>query len=161
MKDHDPKRRELLVLLTSLPVGFVIGCEAEPRRLPAVAPVLSPEDSLRKLILLIGPWSETDKREAEDFARRFLAAKDGGGAYLPGSGELVQGLASRFPGGTMAVGKVDLRGLPAAERELLVNLVKQFYSLVEVRFRVSNEPPFGECQEDWLRHTRAPASEKV
>ena len=161
MKDHELKRRELLAILASLPIGVLISCESEPRVLPAVAPLLSPEESLRKLILLVGPWPETDKREAEDFSRRFLQAKQAAGPYLERSGELIRGLASRFPDGTVAVSGVELRGLPEPERALLVNLVKQVYSLVEVRFRVCDEPPFGECQEDRLRYTRAPAPRKV
>ncbi len=161
MKDHDPRRRELLAILASLPIGLLVGCETESRMLPTIAPVLSPEESVRKLILLVGPWSETEKRAAEDFSRRFLQAKQAAGPYLEGSGELIQGLASRFPNGTMAVRGIDLQGLPVPERELLVNLVKQIYSLVEVRFQVCQEPPFGECQEDRLRHTRAPARGKA
>jgi hypothetical protein len=46
--------------------------------------------------------------------------------------------------------------LPADERELLVNLVSHLYSFVEVRFVVANEPPWGACQADRTRHTRAP-----
>jgi hypothetical protein len=58
---------------------------------------------------------------------------------------LVQSLAGRFPADTMANKEINLRKLPAKERELLVKLVKQLYSFIEVRFFVSDETPGGIC----------------
>ena len=43
------------------------------------------------------------------------------------------------------------------ERELLLQLARDLYSLVEVRFFVSGIPPWGECLGDRTWHTRAPA----
>ncbi|MCP4261734.1 MAG: hypothetical protein GY774_30165, partial [Planctomycetes bacterium] len=136
MKDCDDKRRQFLQLMMSLPVGFVIGCDLRRDRSTAKAPLLSPEEALRKLILLVGPWSTTEKEKAEDFARRFLKAKHTVVPYLPKSSKLVQNLASRFSAETMSLKEINLGNLPAEERELLMKLIRQLYSFIEVRFYV-------------------------
>ncbi len=161
MKDYDLKRRKLLRLLMSLPVGIAVGCDLEPRDAGPQTPPLSPEESLRKLVLALGPWSDTDKTAAERFARRFLAAEHMASPYLPGASEVVQSLASRFPAEAIAWKEINLQNLPAKERELLLKLVKQLYSLIEVRFLVCNEPQYGSCQTDRMMHTRAPMSGKI
>jgi hypothetical protein len=56
----------------------------------------------------------------------------------------------------LAVQDVALKELPPEERKLLMDLVSRLYTLVEVRFDVSHEPPWGECQTDRLRYTRPP-----
>jgi hypothetical protein len=56
----------------------------------------------------------------------------------------------------MALKEVEMGDLSLEERELLLTLVRQIYDLLEVRYYVSGEPPFGECQMDATRHTRAP-----
>jgi len=58
----------------------VIGCDSVWQKAAVVAPVLSPEESLRKLILLLGPWPPAEKERAENFAMRFLKAE-----HAPGS----------------------------------------------------------------------------
>jgi hypothetical protein len=145
MKDYDPDRRQFLIVITSLPVVLVIGCGSEITQPVARAPLLSPEKSLKKLISLLGPWQNTDKEDAEDFARRFLKAKYLVSDYLPKSDKLIQNLASRFPTDTMAIKEVNLGNLPVKEQELLLRIVKQLYSFIEVRFFVSNETPWGVC----------------
>ncbi|MHC4694343.1 MAG: hypothetical protein ACYS67_16510, partial [Planctomycetota bacterium] len=107
---------------------------------------LSPEESLKQLILLLGPWPETEKEKADNFINRFLNAEHVVTAYFPGSGRLVQDLARRFPSGAVAAKQIDLGNLSAKERELLIKLTKQLYSFIEIRFHVSGEPPWGECQ---------------
>ena len=52
---------------------------------------------------------------------------------------------------------IDLEGVPTEERELVLQLTRDLYSLVEVRFYVSSVPPWGECLGDRTWHTRAPA----
>jgi hypothetical protein len=157
MKRHEIERRELLRLLASLPIGLAIGCGTGESIAPARGAPLSPRDSLRKLVLLLGPWSDTDRGAADDFVRRFLAAEPVADPYLTGSAALLQSLASRFPDGTMALQEVDLGSLPPEDRDLLIALAKQLYSFVEVRFLLSGDRPYGQCQGDPLRHTRAPA----
>ncbi len=137
-------------LVLTFPVAYAFGCASEKTLL------LNPEDSLKKLILLLGPWPAAEKQKAEDFARRFLKAKHAVEPYLPGSGTSIQSLARRFPAETMAIREINLGQLPTKERELLVGLTQQLYSFVEVRFDVANEPPWGHCQGDRLWHTRAP-----
>ncbi len=155
------KRRELIKLLVSLPIGLAVGCDTEQRKSDTGAPLLSPEESLRKLVLVLGPWSTSDKEEADDFAQRFLKAGHASGQYLAEASELVQNLASRFPAETMAMDEIDLRNLPAKERELLTRLTSQLYSFIEVRFYVSNEPSWGLCQGDNTWHTRTPMLDKI
>ena len=161
MKEYVLKRRQFLRLLISLPMGFVIGWDLERYESLVYAHTLTPEESLKKLILLLAPWPVTDNKKAEDFARRFLKSKHAFGPYLPVASKLVQSLASRFPDGTLAIKEIDLRSLPAKEKELLMKLVKQLYSFIEVRFYVCNEPPWGECQDDTTRYTRAPTLGKI
>ncbi len=156
MNRHDAKRRKLLKLVISVPLGFVVGCEPAQRGSTVQQTLLDPEQSLEKLILLLGPWSTTDKQQAEDFARRFLGASHAGGLYLPASSELVQSLASRFSNGAMAIREINIQNLPGEEQALLMKLVSQLYSLIEVRLLASNDPPWGACQVDRLRYTRAP-----
>ena len=152
------ERRELLKLLLTLPVGLTVGCEFGGPESADRSPLLSPEESLTRLIQLLGPWSESERRATERFAERFLTAQHAVGPFLPDSIELVQSLASWFPADAIGFREVDLNGLPQEERDLLLTLVKQLYSFVEVRFLVSGEPPWGECPEDRLRHTQAPTS---
>ncbi len=161
MKDYDPKRRYFLRVLISLPMGSVIGWNLDRYESLVYARTLTPEESLKKLVLLLAPWPATDNKKAEDFAKRFLKSKHAVGPYLPVSSKVVQSLASRFPDGTLAINEIDLRSLPAKEKELLMNLVGHLYSLVEVRFDISNWPPPGECQDDTTWYTRAPALRRI
>jgi hypothetical protein len=156
MTPVDEKRRLLLQLMAYAPVGFLIGCGTERAKTTDEVPLLSPEESLRKLILVLGPWTAESTPEAERFAGRFLRARHITDAYLPRSNKVVQSLASRFPRDVMAVREVSLNDLLAKERDLLFALSEQIYSLTEVRFLVAGEPPIGECQNDATFHTRAP-----
>jgi hypothetical protein len=155
MIDRSTDRRKFLKVLISLPLAFRFGYEPRLVESAVQKTSLNPEGSLKKLIFLLGPWSPAKRKEAEDFARRFLKAKHAVNPYLPGSSALVQGLASRFPDVT-SINEINLGDLSPAERNVLMQLVKQLYSMVEVRFVAANEPPWGQCQADRLRHTRAP-----
>jgi len=152
------ERREVLKVLLTLPVGLTVGCELGGPESADSLPLPSPEDSLTRLIQLLGPWSEAESGATERFAERYLTAQHAVGTLFPGSSELIRSLASRFPADAIGVREVDLNGLPPEERELLLTLVKQLYNFVEVRFLVSGEPPWGECPEDRLHHTQAPIS---
>lgn len=155
-RDFDLERRELLRLLVTLPVGLTVGCKLGGPESAAISSVVSPEESLSRLIQVLGPWPEAERRAAERFAERFLAAPHAVAPFLPDSGELLQSLAARFPTEALSVEEIDLEEMPPEKRELLQNLARQLYSLVEVRFHVAGEPPWGECPEDRLRHTLAP-----
>jgi hypothetical protein len=157
MKGYDEDRRQFLKIAISLPAAFIMACESKPGEMEDLAPLLNPEESLKKLILLMGPWSDQEKKQAENFAERFIKQEHAGGQYLNGSSKLIQNLASRFSGDKMAVKNINLAKLPDDERVVLINLVKQIYSLIEVRFYVSKEPPWGECQGSNTWHTRIPA----
>jgi len=156
MKKSNARRRRLLKLVITAPLGFIFGWEFTQAGHAEAQALLDPEASLHKLILLLGPWSTADRERGEDFAKRFVQASHTGGLYLPGSGALVQSLASRFPDGAMAISEINMRNLPGEEQALLLQLVGHIYSLIEVRFLACNDPPWGACQADRLRHTRAP-----
>lgn len=157
MKKFSPERRRFLGFLASLPLVFTLGCDRSGKRVAVTPATLGPEESLNKLLLTLGPWHSEEREKAEDFAKRFLKAEGAGSAYLSSSGKLVQNLASRFPDDSFALKEIDLTGLSGEERELLLNLVTQLYNYIEVRFFVSNEPPWGECQPDRTRYTLPPA----
>ena len=151
--DNVTKRRFLNLgtkFLAFIPLAGVIGC------IPNQASKLTPEDALKKLIFIIGPWSVKDKSSAEDFAKRFLKTDNTNRQYLLKSAQLIQSLADYFPDNTWAVNDINLSKLTKEEQEILVRLTKQLYSFVEVRFYVSNEPPWGMCQGDSNWHTRVP-----
>ena len=156
MDKYNARRRRLLKLVVSLPLGFIFGWELTRAGSAAEQLFLNPEASLQKLILLLGPWSTTDRGRGEDLARRFVRSNRVSGLYLRESGKLVQSLAGRFPDGAMAISEINIQNLPQEEQALLLQLVSQIYSLIEVRFLACNDPPWGTCQADRLRHTRAP-----
>jgi len=91
--------------LAFIPFAGIISC------LPNSGSRLSPEDSIKKLIFLIGPWTFKEKSVAEDFAERFLKA-DHVNQYLPRSAKIVQNLAGRFPDNSWAIDNVNLQQLP-------------------------------------------------
>ncbi len=150
MHHYSLDRRDFLKLVAGLPVAYTFGCNI-PK---GVAPRLSPDESLCKLIRLLGPWS--DEMKADDFIKRFMDSEHTVAPYLPDSGRSIQGLASRFPAGSISIDRIDLNTIPKRERALLVHLTKQLYSFIEVRFYLSGEPPWGECHAEYLRHTRPP-----
>jgi hypothetical protein len=152
MSDWD--RREFLKLLSSLPIVIVVGCGSEGEKAAVKGPLLSPEESLKKLIGILGPWSTQE--EAQDFADRFVNSAHAATMNLTESGEAIQTLAARFSDDSRAARKIGLGDLPPPEKDLLLALVKQLYSFTEVRFVVCKEPQAGQCQGDISWHTKAP-----
>ncbi len=120
-------------------------------------PSPTPEESLRRLVLVLGPWKRKERKKAEEFAARFVRSKHNSAQYLSGSKEQLVSLAKHFPDDAIAVEKVELDGLPAKEKELLLGLTGQIYSLVEVRFGLIGEPPQGSCLPDRMVYTKKPA----
>lgn len=149
-------RREFLRLLATLPPMALLGCESGGEKVSTKAAQLSPEESLKKLINILGPWGDNERERADNFANRFLNAEHLTGAYFPEKDEVVQSLAARFHDEMKAANEIDLGSLPASERELLVGLAAQLYSLTEVRFFVCGEPQAGQCLGDKTWHTKAP-----
>jgi len=152
MKKCTLHRRDLLKSLVVIPAGVATGCDSGRK----AAPLLSAEESLKKLILAIGPWAVGDRETAENFASRFVRSRDTASSLISGSGETMRHLASCFPEGTLALKEINLDAFPADQRGVLLSLVEEVYDLLEVRFYVSGEPPYGECQTDTIRHTRPP-----
>jgi len=152
MSDWD--RREFLKFLPSLPIVIAIGCGSEGEKTAVKGPLQSPEESLKKLIRILGPWSTQE--EAQDFADRFVNSAHAATMNLSESGDAIQTLAARFSDDSLTANKVGLRDLPAREKDFLLGLVKQIYSFTEVRFVVCKEPQAGQCQGDISWHTKAP-----
>ena len=148
MRGYELKRREFIQVLLSLPLSYVVACSGEERTVE--------QESLSRLVLALGPWSADDRELAEEFVGRFLAAEHMVGLYLPESSTVIQRQARRFPEGVMSVGDVDLATLSEEEREFVVGFIQQLYSLVEVRFFISNEPRWGACLGERTRYTQAP-----
>lgn len=149
MSSHESGRRRLLRALLALPVGYAASCTSTRE-------YRSPEESLTTLILLLGPWQDPPGRDGERFAERFLAAPHLAGQFLPGASDVVQRVASRFDTPVAPSNEVDLVPLASDERELLLKLAAQLYSLNEIQCLAAGQPPFGECQDDGTWHTRAP-----
>jgi hypothetical protein len=160
MKESVQDRRQFLKILFSLPVASGLVLDAELLLAAVKAPLRSPGESLRKLLLLLGPWSVDNRKQAEDFVLRFLRMEQNAGFYLPKAAGLMQSLARRFPDDRIGLAEIDLTGLSEQERLLLLKLTSQLYSFMEVRFTIANEPQVGECQDDRLRYTRPPAGGK-
>lgn len=136
-------------LLAFLPIAAAVGCFSNTDS------KLSPEDALKRLIYIVGPWTLEDKLRAENFAKRFLQTSHAD-PYLPKSVKLIQSLTEELSEEIIAVKEIGLDNIPEEEQEILLNLTKQLYSFVEVRFYVSNEPPWGQCQDSSKWHTRIP-----
>ena len=155
MTGNDLERREFVRVMMALSAGLAVGCGPEGRRSTGEARLSPDEQSLRMLVLALGPWPDSEKEKAEGFADRFVTYA--GSLYLPDSAATIQSLAARLPAGAMALEEIDIRDLSAEEREVLTQLTQQIYSFIEVRFYVASEPPWGECLGERTRYTRAPA----
>ncbi|PRX57507.1 hypothetical protein [Flagellimonas meridianipacifica] len=113
------------------------------------------EDSLKRLIYIIGPWTLEDKILAEDFAIRFIKSNHAD-KFLPKSVQLIQSLSKQMTRDKMAIKEINLANMPKEEQDLLMHLSKQLYSFVEVRLYISKEPPWGQCINNSRWHTRIP-----
>jgi hypothetical protein len=155
MKTFGIRREQFLKFLAALPFASLFGWDSNRLASTVLASSRSAEDSLKKLILPLGPWPASNRLEAEEFAERFLKSQHAG-AYLTGSVERLLSLADRFPVDPLPLEEIDLGTLPSEERELLLDLVNRLYGLIEVRFAANHEPPWGECLGDLTRHTLPP-----
>ena len=136
-------------LLAFLPLAGVAGCLTNP------ASKLSPEDALKRLIYIVGPWPLAEVATAENFAKRFLKTSFAD-QYLSKSVQLVQSLAKQLSEESIAVKEIKLDDIPEEEQEILLNLTKQLYNFVEIRFYVTNQPSWGQCQNNSRWHTKIP-----
>ncbi len=147
-------RREFNLLTTKVIAGITlyqfIGCENETRS------ELTSKENLKKLIIAFGPWTIIDKTIAADFAERFVNAHHLTKNYLQKKTELIVKIANKIPKNSIAMESLDLRKFSVEENELIMNLCKQIYNLVEVRYFISNMPPYGECQVDELFYVKEP-----
>jgi len=152
MKKLNYSRRDFLKFLSLLPIGFMFGCGSESEDGEETSEQLETEESFKKLILALGPWSSNQKAEAENFAERFVAASGNTDPYPDG---LIQKIAGRIPDRSIKLKKIDLGNFPEGERKLLIQFVQQLYSYLEIRNIITGEPVFGMCQADNLYYTKA------
>lgn len=136
-------------LLAFIPFAGVISCVSDDKS------KLSHEDALKKLIFILGPWSLEDNLIAEDFVKRFLNTGYAS-LYLPKSVDLIQSLSEQITEKSMIVKEINLDKLTDEEQGILIDLSKQLYSFIEIRFYASNEPSWGNCQGNAKWHTRIP-----
>ena len=146
-------RRQFVIqssrLLAFLPFVGNMGCISDPDS------KFTKEDSLKRLIYMLGPWTLEDTLLAEDFARRFLKSNYAE-KLLPKSIQLIKSLSNQISQETMAIKEIDLANMPKEEQELLMHISQQLYGFVEVRSYVANEPPGGQCIGNSKWHTRNP-----
>jgi len=156
MKKISTGRREFLKVLIALPGWFMLACNGEERQESGVQiDSRSSEEAIKKLVILLGSWSASEKKEAEDFANRFIAASNNTNPHLSKSGTLIQSIAGRLSTESGNLNEIDLKKFPEEERQLLIQFVQQLYSYLELRNRICGEPKFGECQTDKIFYTRA------
>ena len=104
-------------LLAFIPFSGVIGC------ISGTDSKLSPEDSLKRLIYIIGPWKMEDQLVAKDFAQRYLKTIHAN-PYLPKSVNLIQQLSKLITEESTAVKEINLDKLPQEEQEIIIDLSK-------------------------------------
>jgi len=155
MNGSDLDRREFLRVMMALSAGLAVGCGTDERRSSEESQLSPDEESLRKLVLALGPWTESESEKAENFADRFVTYA--GGFYLPDSAGAIRSLAGRLPPGAMALAEIDLGDMSVEEREVLTQLTQMLYSFIEVRFYIAKEPPWGRCLGERTRYIQAPA----
>jgi len=137
-------------MITLIPLINVMGCFQNQSE------KINPEDSLKKLILVIGPWTREEQSKAEEFANRFVKADPVVSQFLPEFSELMQSLGTHFSNNDFALPEINFEEFSVEERELLLSLSRVLYDFVEVRFYVSEIPPWGQCIGDPNWHTNAP-----
>lgn len=154
MKTNKLTRRRFINLGTKtiafIPVMNSMSC------LPNQNSVLNAEDSLKRILRIIGPWEAKDQSIADNFISRFLKSVMNTEPYLADSAEIVQNMASRLPNDQLKEVKIELYEIPNTEAILLESLVKHLYSFVEIRNYVINQPQIGICQGSPSWQTLAP-----
>ena len=151
-------RRRSLKVLASVPAGFLVGFNSTLKATAILASDLTPSQTLKKLIIMLGPWSTQQKRDAEDFANRFLRAKHMVKPFLPESAVLLQNIANHFSNDNRVLKEINLEEFSTKEQKLLSQLVSQLYNLKEIRYLTSNEQPYGICQSNPISYIKIPAS---
>ena len=157
MSLFNSNRRTFLKIFLSVPAAYITGCFSGSKYKSQTPTSTSPKESLAKLVMVLGPWTPGNKEQARSFADRFMNSESAVAPYLPSSGGALQSLANRFPDDALGVKEIDLKDLPEEERQLLMTLTKQIYTYVEIRFLISGEPQWGNCQSDISGYTQAPA----
>jgi hypothetical protein len=136
-------------VLAFIPFANIVGCNSD------FDPKLDPEESLKNLISILGPWTLEDDKIAYEFAKRFIKTEFAK-PYLKNSNLVLKGILKQIPDDHTRDHEINLTQLTDEESIMLMDLTQQLYSFVEVRFYASNEPGWGICQGDSKWHTRIP-----
>ena len=153
MNQHKKLRRDLLKILSSIPVGLTVGCSPDqPDSIDRVSPTAD-DSALGVLVKSIGYWTQEDSAQATAFTARLIASPSGQ-YYLDEGASLVTSIIGKLPDAIIDNDRIDLSAFTGPERELLLRFIQQFYSYLEVRNEVAGEPVFGKCQADPLFYTR-------
>lgn len=136
-------------IIAFIPLAGIISCKLD------TSAVLTAEECFKRLICMLGPWDIEQQALAEDFAERYLKSNHAQ-KYLPKAVKLVESLSNHILEEAMDVDEIDLDNIPEEEQETLLNLTKELYSFVEIRFYVAKEQPWGQCQGDSKWHTKIP-----
>ena len=151
MKRKGFSRRYFISMVSATPFALMLG------RISQVRASTSPDEALSTLILAIGPWGEDRRPQANDFVKRFLAARSVSEPFL-NQGETILSLANRAPfrDRPLALQSLDFSGYSDAEKELMTSLVTQTYGFFEVHYlHVAGMPDVGVCKgRRW--YTRPP-----
>lgn len=152
MKRKGFSRRYFISMASATPFALMLG------RISHARVSTDTEEALRVLILAIGPWGEDRRLQANDFVRRFLAARSVSEPFLTQE-ETVRSLANRAPfcDRPLALQSLDLSVYSDAEKDLMTSLVTQTYGFFEVHyFHVAGMPDVGVCKgREW--YTRPPS----
>ena len=152
VNDHRKTRRDMLKILGSVPISFVLGCSDEQPETPAGPSATAGNSALGDVVASIGHWTENREVLAVAFADRLLLSPSGK-QYLGEVASLITRIANKLPQAAKNPDSIDLAVFTSTERDLLLRFVGRFYSYLEVRNQVYEEPVFGECQADPLFYT--------
>ncbi len=138
-------------MLAVIPLFHFIGCKDDASIESSI------KKDLKKLIIAFGPWPSIDRSIAEDFAERFVNAHHLTQSYLHKKADLLITISNKIPKNSISIESLDLSKFSSEEHDLIMNLCDQIYNLVEVRYFISNMPPWGECQIDELFYSKMPS----
>ncbi len=136
------RRRQMLLglLVTAVvPVAVLNACKsgdgnAPPRKIDFAA-------DLTALLIAIGPWPPDDMVRTS-FIERYLASH---GAQFQDRGAVLNTLVSKLPSGGQQLAAIPLDLLTEAERMLVTEVVKDVYSIAELRWYLVGVAAPGAC----------------
>ena len=93
------------------------------------------------LLIAIGPWPQDDMIRTS-FIERYLASH---GPQFQGRGAVLNTLVSKLPSGGQPLAEIPLGLLTEEERKLVTEVVKDVYSIAELRWYLVGVAAPGAC----------------